>query len=427
MKAIRISITILAAALLALGISTSAFAFHSGGVAECEGCHSMHSPGDGEGGFLLTKKDQSSTCLNCHAAADVTASSYHVMTYPVPAAGSAPVERTPGGDFAWLKKNYTYTVRSTTTNELGQSHGHNIIAADFDLSVDTDFPQAPGGTFASSQLGCQSCHNVHGKYRMMIDQNVGIVVAKTGAPIVASGSYDTSPEPGVAWATGVFRLLHGGNEQGVNFPGAVLAVTPGTYNRTEAVTQTRTAYASPGTTQGFTTVGRWCAACHPDMHSTGNYVHPIDASLGATIAGYYNSYVSSGIMTGSASSSFLSLVPFAETQSSPNPAALRSHAKNNDSYLNGPATGDRVMCLSCHRAHASGWPEMLRWNYGNEFITLADSANSPVWPGTDTTASKPQNHHGRTAAETQAAYYDRPASKFGAYQRQLCNKCHAQD
>ena len=34
---------------------------------------------------------------------------------------------------------------------------------------------------------------------------------------------------------------------------------------------------------------------------------------------------------------------------------------------------------------------------------------------------------GQSAAETQQAYYGRPATKFGPYQRSLCNKCHAKD
>ena len=53
-------------ALLAIGVWGSAFAFHSGGVAECGGCHSMHSP-DPDGFYLLLGEDQSSVCLNCHS------------------------------------------------------------------------------------------------------------------------------------------------------------------------------------------------------------------------------------------------------------------------------------------------------------------------------------------------------------------------
>ena len=55
-------------------------AFHSGGVAECGGCHSMHSPEAG-GSFLLIGTDQSSTCLTCHEhAGDTGPRSYHVST-----------------------------------------------------------------------------------------------------------------------------------------------------------------------------------------------------------------------------------------------------------------------------------------------------------------------------------------------------------
>ncbi len=119
-------------------------------------------------------------------------------------------------------------------------------------------------------------------------------------------------------------------------------------------------------------------------------------------------------------SSYTSLVPFAENTG--DIATLQSHAKNDDSYLNGPGSSDKVMCLSCHRAHASGWPEALRWNMEGEFIIY-----NSLFPGTDTTPTVPQFARGRLGAETQAAYYDRPVTKFASYQRVLCNKCHAKD
>ncbi len=422
MKAARIILIFAVGAFLAAGLGTNAFAFHSGGVAECGGCHSMHSPKAG-GSFLLQGSDASSTCLNCHGKPDTAPSSYHVMTYPAPAAGSAPVERTPGGDLAWLLKSYSFTVRGTTTNENGQTHGHSIVARDQGLSVDTDFTTAPGGTFPSSQLGCNSCHNPHGKYRILGNGTV----AKSGAPIIGSGSYNNSPSPTSSpnYAVGVYRLLQSGDETatvGVSFPGAPAAIAPSTYNQSEATNQVRVAYGSG--TSNFTTWGQWCAACHPNMHSSGNYVHPIDQSLD-TLAGNYNSYISSGNMTGSSGSAFLSLVPFAEATE--DLTTLKSHASNTNAYLNGPATTDKVMCLSCHRAHATAWPDMLRWDYETDFVTYVDNTGAAVWPGTDTTPSSPQYARGRTSTETAAAYYDRPVAVFGGYQRQLCNKCHAQD
>ena len=39
---LKISIIVIAVALVAFGLSGTAFAFHGGGVASCESCHTMH-------------------------------------------------------------------------------------------------------------------------------------------------------------------------------------------------------------------------------------------------------------------------------------------------------------------------------------------------------------------------------------------------
>ncbi|MBF8258868.1 MAG: omcT, partial [Actinobacteria bacterium] len=172
------------------------------------------------------------------------------------------------------------------------------------------------------------------------------------------------------------------------------------------------------------TWGNWCATCHPDMHSAGNYVHPVDQGLGSTIAGLYNTYVKSGDMGGVIGTSFQSLVPFA--QNTADYLLLAAQAKNNGTTMGGPLSGDTVMCLSCHRAHASGFIEMLRFDPGYEFTTVGGQ-----YVGSDnpliTSSRAPLQHRGRTNAEWTAAYYDRPASTFATYQRVLCNKCHAKD
>ena len=428
MKGLKVSLVIMAAALLTIGLSGMAYAYHSGGVADCGGCHSMHAPATG-GTSLLIRADQSSTCLSCHANSEAVGSSYHVMSYPVPAAGSAPVERNPGGDFAWLSKNYTFTVRGTTTTENGQTHGHNVIAGDFGLTVDTDNSTAPGGTFLSSQLSCVSCHDPHGHYRRL-GGDTTYTIAATGAPIIGSGSYNNSAIPTATQAVGVYRLLWGAPTTGVGpvtppvpYPGNPIASAPSTYNRSEASTQTRVAYGT-AIGNGITTWGQWCATCHTAMHSTGNYVHPIDQGFSAAILNNYNTYVSSGVMTGAAATAYLSLVPFMENNS--DYATLKTHASNTGAYKNGPGASDQVSCLSCHRAHATGFQNMLRWEMNGEFITVADGSGNAIWPGTDNGAPV-QFARGKTSAETRAAYYDRAPTLFGAYQRVLCNKCHAQD
>jgi hypothetical protein len=153
---------------------------------------------------------------------------------------------------------------------------------------------------------------------------------------------------------------------------------------------------------------------------TSGHTHPVDQTLGSSSgsAGYnYNHYVKTGDFSGTFGAvgagtpgPFTSLVPFAEATG--DIATLKSHAQNNDTYLNGPGSSDTVMCLSCHRAHASGWKHALRWNTETTYIV-----NNGAYPA----------EMGRTAIETQGAYYDRPASIFATYQKSLCNKCHAKD
>lgn len=415
---------VLAAVVLVLAWGGTAGAFHGGGVAECSGCHSMHGAKAG-GSFLLVGIDQSSTCLTCHEhAGDTGPSSYHISTAAADmATGVPPKQRTPGGDFGWLKKTYTFTVRGTTTTEDGASHGHNIVAGDFGYVVDPANATAPGGTFPSSQLACNSCHDPHGQYRRKSDGTV----AKTGAPIIASGSYATSSTPGYAeppaagTALGAFRLLAGAGytKGGATFNGVPAAKVPSTYNRSEATTQTRAVYGN-ATSGGHASWGEWCSTCHGDMHSGGSYVHPSDTNFGSTIAANYKTYVKSGDQTGDGTNGFTSLVPFIEN--SADYAALASHAKNDDTVLTGPASTDKVSCLTCHRAHASGWEKGLRFNIEGEYMVY-----NSLYPGTDTTPTVPQFARGRTGAETQAAYYDRPVTQFASYQRVLCNKCHAKD
>jgi hypothetical protein len=327
--------------------------------------------------------------------------------------GIAPLQRTPGGDFGWLKKAYSFLLRGEAITDDGPNLGHDITAVDFGYTGRSNNITAPGGTFPTANLGCTSCHDPHGKTRRL----VGDTLATTGAPIKASGSYNgTANEPDASGAVGVYRLLAGPgySQGGASFTAAPAAKVPSTYNRTEAVSSTRVAYGSM-TTPGHQTWGDWCATCHPGMHSSGNYVHPVDTSLSTGTLANYNSYVKSGDMTGVVASAFTSLVPFASVGTYAQLATATTSTA-------GPSSGDKVMCLSCHRAHASGFLDMLRWEQEYEFIV-----KNSVYGGTDTTPTDNALSRGRTNAEKVASYYDRPVTQFATYQRVLCNKCHAKD
>jgi hypothetical protein len=427
----------------ALLISAPAFAFHSGGVAECEGCHSMHNSYEGaanvtgmpqyqSGPYLLKAQDQSGSCLNCHNSPDTAPSSYHISTDSSKlVAGVAPVELTPGGDFGWLKKTYNFLIRNTPTTAHGERNGHNIIAADFGFVADSVLTAAPGGSYPAANLACSSCHDPHGKYR----RDATGAISTTGLPIFASGSYQNSINPvaGIS-AVGAYRILAGIGYQPKSVTGAFsfvntvpAAVAPSTYNRSEATGQTHVAYGSG--------MSEWCANCHTAMLENSftsgmkGLVHPAgnNAKLTAAVVSNYNAYVTSGVMTNTDPiKAYNTLVPF--ELGTADYTVLKGLAINTDTKDQSAQTTSNVSCLSCHRAHASGFESMARYSLTNEFMTVADAAGAAAYDGTDgLNGVEGKIHFGKTMAETRTAYYDRPATAFGPYARNLCNKCHAKD
>jgi len=456
MKGLKVSLVIMASALITMGLSGMAYAFHTGGVANCDGCHTMHgiytggTSVAGKGPSLLVGTDPSSTCLLCHGGLPTGSASIgggpKIMTYPFPTGAAAPSNFNSGGDFAWLQKTYTVGTGTGATIENGQTHGHNIIAFDFGMQGDTDFPAtSPGGSFDSTKLGCDSCHDPHGKYRRVgTNQSWTIgtpaTLGASSLPISSSGSKGAAPTS--TTAVGVYRLLAGqGYIQGgvggtpIAFPGSPIAVATGNgsseataASATTGAGQFRVAYANYNGS-GATTWGQWCGTCHSAMLSTSaatSHAHPVDVPLSTRGEDQiYNSYVSTGKTGGSSATSYLSLVPFMESTS--DIGVLATHASSGATVVTtGPAANDQVSCPTCHRSHATGFKNMMRWNMVGEFITLADSAGTGIWPGTDNGASSTYNQ-GRTELEMRTAYYMRPATYFGPYQRSLCNKCHAQD
>jgi hypothetical protein len=452
-----IKLAVMAAAALSY---SSAYAFHEGGVAYCDGCHTMHNSSgnaqmnniNGTAGtglfqgknFLLKGTDDSSTCLNCHAKADTwasgkTSNNYHVMTYPVPAVGTAPAERGPGGDFAWIKQTYTAVGPRSNVTNLGDRHGHNVVAVDYGMIADVALTYAPGGTYAASALSCASCHDPHARARITDATTGAIAYPQLGQavlPIGESGSY-VGNLPDANEAVGTYRFLAGANYSQLSYVNGTpfnadppVARAPSTYNTTIAggTGGVRVAYGAG--------MSEWCANCHRSIHNdnvnAGNtaLIHPAGNSAlltatandllgnaaGTTIANIYNAYKKSGDLTGTSASSFTSTVPYeAGTKALATLDALQGTNA-------GPTTGtENVMCLSCHRAHAGGFPNMGRWNLQGSFITeggnFMDAADSTQ---AGEAAALPR-------AVYQAAMYDQNPNQYAYAQRNLCNKCHAKD
>lgn len=354
-------------------MSGTAFAFHDGGVAHCDGCHSMHNSADNPrsgsamSDDLMKGSDPSSTCLNCHAGA---AGSYHIKS-------DVGNEMKAGGDYFWITAaaEYDTSTGHYSPNLAAENKGHNVIAADFGMAMDTTNTVAPGGVSPSNTLGCNSCHDPHGQ----------VGTGGTGA-IVGSGSYggDASLLP-AGEIYGNYRILED-------------SFAPVPVARASSFFGPNAGRVDYG--QGMS---GWCIGCHLTFGDTN--MHPTDEPVPVS----YNAYVKTGDFTGNVATAYDGLVPFER--------GVADGSQLNEMSTVGVTGTDQVMCLSCHRSHASAFPNALRWDNGVAFMAESAILNEA---STTLVANGAIPYYANGAAVDMVATY-------GEYQRQMCNKCHSQD
>jgi hypothetical protein len=347
------------------GWNPSAEGFHEGGAGVCGGCH-----GKGRSERQLLGSDPSSTCLRCHSGHG-SPQSHNVATPD----GSA---MSPGGDFYWLKKNFTWRGGSSS----GDGHGHNVVARDFGFQGDSRLPRAPGGLYPSSGLGCTSCHDPHGKQGTSV-----------------SGSY--GPPGNSAAVPGNYRLLGGigytGGKQGKGVPFKYDAPIA-RQSSTRKFGENDTSHVDYGSG-----MSEWCRNCHENIHGGRSlFPHPAGVPFNVSMADNYNRYVKTGDLSGNAAASYLALVPFERGVSDPgrlDPISTR-----------GPDANSRVMCLSCHRAHASAFRAIGRWDFDAQTIAKSHPATGDG---------------GVSGTDVLHSYYGRNmVLNFTSAQESLCGKCH---
>ena len=397
----RITLIAIIAFLSTFLVCGVAYGFHEGGEGYCEGCHTILSSPDNSDWnkddssevpaltLPLKGSDPSSTCLRCHAerGADHSVLSNDGSRY------------TPGGDFYWLQKTFSWSMEGLSCQSKGDRHGHNIVAMDYGLNPDGRLGRAPGGRYPSAALGCTSCHDPHAK----TTGNGGNL-----SSTFTSGSYGEEPSTGTP--PGTFRLLGGAGYSGgqrptgVTFTAAAPIAKASQFGWIETDSN-HTAYGSG--------MSEWCANCHHDFLNgstdgrAGKHPAGKGAKLPTDISNNYNSYARTGDVSGSQAGAYLALVPFEVDTATP--------SLLDPSSSSGPGSGGaaNVMCLTCHRAHASAFPSMGRWDFETTFI--ADS-HPKAGDG------------GASGIDVLHSYYGRDMiSEFGEKQRQLCNKCHRKD
>lgn len=267
----------------------------------------MHGSEDGQIVFvesmpLLLAESSSDLCLTCH---DQNAVFGLDPLTPPPEIGA--------GNFVFLLEDNLNDGPDGQTNIIpGEAAGHNITSLIMGTQEDPRWQESPGGNFPSSELGCTSCHDPHGNTNFRMLNGVG--------PIQGGLAEFTNPAPEAIGLDITDPLATESNDL-------------------------HTAYLSG--------MSQWCANCHGQFHQDNPgapFGHPTDAALTNGQINIYNRYNGTADpMGGSQATAYLKDVPFEQPGRSP-------------TSLAGPTMGSRLMCLSCHRAHASSAPAATRWD-----------------------------------------------------------------
>ena len=385
-----------------------AIAFHDEGVAHCNGCHTMHNSSDGVAmnfnaagtgpgtavgaGYqdLLLFANKNDVCLRCHAGLN----SYHVWADDV----MNPGFEHGAGNFVFLEEDNINDAHSggagscdvmtcgalddeactdyydcdaeggvwTWSNAIpGEAAGHTLASGIKGTTTDTTLSGAPGGGFLSTDLYCSSCHDPHG--------NDGFRLLYKSGQSFKKDSFGTQTFTATIDADGINKFfLFGGDPTETN--------------------TNHNAYYS-----GYS---EWCSTCHGSFHQgSAALIHPSGEFLDDEQIASYNFYEGTSDCvanppgggdpcgSGLQADAYLAMVPFEDATST------------GISSTFGAAATSKVVCVSCHRSHATSAPNAGRWDFN--VTGLAEDGH-------------------------ESASYPMP-NPYDEFQRSLCNKCHSQD
>lgn len=323
---------------------------------DCSTCHTMHNSEQGSPvAFVLDSSGQQvvreqpfanllrTDCLGCHSSAgaetivnmdeSVVPIVFNLSEPTYPPDGST-TSTLAGGNFHWLASG-------------GDAFGHNVYGI---ADVDYRFPpnQAPGGeartgectnchgTLASDQSGCEGCHvPLHHAASAVVTGKEQGWYRFLGSVMQRDGTHQPTAE-GVV---------------GIESPDWEQNPLSNQHNTYQGSTGPYTSYLESGS------IDQKCTGCHGTFHddtASSTWIrHPVDVVI-----------PDSGEF-----SAFTTYDPFV-------PVARQNVGIPDLNFSSINRGSDEVSCISCHRAHGSPYPALLRWGYRD-------------WPGNDSHTQQP--------------------------------------
>ncbi len=343
---------------------------------QCSLCHTMHNSQSGDvmaevgtvgtyagwnasnqltGGTITTPEPTLliSDCVGCHSSS-TTDSIITIDTLRIPIVFNtvaAPTNPLAGGNFFWVV-------------DQGDEYGHNVRGIS---AQDANLASAPGTigcanschvtlTLEDSETdlnranGCKGCHQ--GVKHHGIDQGVGKVVT------AEAGWYRFLDAPAAHAGVG------GAPVYGIEDPN--WEQTPDKDNHNVYYGGTGDDNETPQS------IGKFCSGCHYNFHSDGDNTNVSFWSLdnGGTGSDSWLRHPADSVIPNS--DEYVNYTVYTVTIPVGRPeTAAALEAVTMDVVR--PGT-DKVICMSCHRAHGSPYPDMLRWDYDAMVITTGTPA-----------------------------------------------------
>ena len=272
-----------------------------------------------------------------------------------------------GGNFYWvtLNNNYGHNVEGIP----------NVTTPDPNFLSATSYPPGYDSTYRggitwpeNQPVTCAGTYGCHGDPSK--EDPVEAILGAHHQNVLCNSTTNNCDGSTVAKS---YRFLLG--IKGTEDPDWELTLSKDDHNGYYAVDESPT----PGSNSG--SINYLCAECHGQFHNgtySSNYQspwlrHPTDYDMNNVKSKEYGNYPNISVFSGklgvSATGDYFTDVPVGNTQGAVLSKVLQS---------NGDAI---VLCISCHRAHATPYDDILRWNYRG-------------WPGI------PDNQNGCLACHT---------------------------
>ncbi|NOY14326.1 MAG: hypothetical protein GXP51_11875 [Deltaproteobacteria bacterium] len=322
----------------------------------CSGCHTMH---NSQNGSSMNFDDSATpnagllrgTCLGCHAQGG-TQALVPIGSDKIPQVMHTDATDLAGGNFAF--------ITGMKGSGASDSKGHNIAEL---TGMDATITGLPGGIQQSfhedyivntTNLTCAGTNGCHG-YRW----------AGSSFPKGITGAHHANVDGKLAVADRVgnsYRFLNG--VKGLEDDDWQYTRSSTDHNEYFGRTTPIKLGCSSGTTACHAsdgsgvkspdgTISQYCATCHGNFHTIQT---DRSSGIGPTAASPFIRHPTDLVLPTNGEYSLYTAynvnVPIARTGSVPD---VPSGAVTPGS--------DAVICLSCHVAHASDYPDMLRWDY----------------------------------------------------------------